>query len=49
MCYISLKSTGPYMVKHLFFFSGKNLSRNGAQKISSFFPFNMSEAGMCIL
>ena len=32
-----------------FIFSRKQLSKNGAQKISSLCPFNMSEAGMCIL
>ena len=48
MCYISLKSN---WTKHrkAFIFPEKKLSRNGAQKILSFCPFNMSEAGMCIL
>ena len=48
MCYMSLKSN---WTKHrkAFIFSRKKLSKNGAQKISSVCPFNMSEAGMCIL
>ena len=33
----------------IYFSRKKKLSRNGTQKISSLCPFNMSEAGMCIL
>ena len=36
-------------LRKAFIFPEKKVSTNGAQKISSLCPFNMSAAGMCIL